>query len=62
MPFFPMFIDLKGKPVLIVGGGSVALRKLKKLSPYGGKLLGGAPGIFPGDAGFSDVEFKRRGF
>ena len=25
MPFFPMFIDLKDKPVLIVGGGTVAL-------------------------------------
>ena len=62
MPFFPMFIDLKGKPVLIVGGGSVALRKLKKLSPYGGKLSVVAPDILPGIADFPDVELKRRGF
>ena len=43
MPFFPMFIDLKDKPVLIAGGGSVALRKLEKLSPYGGKMAVVAP-------------------
>ena len=36
MPHFPMFVDLKDKPILIVGGGAVALRKLKKLAPYGG--------------------------
>ena len=35
MPHFPMFVDLSGRPVLIVGGGSVALRKLRKLAPYG---------------------------
>lgn len=62
MPFFPMFIDLKDKPVLIVGGGSVALRKMKKLSPYGGKLLVVAPDILPGIADFPDVKLKRRGF
>jgi len=47
MPFFPMFIDLKDRPVLIVGGGSVALRKMKKLSPYGGKVSVGGPDILP---------------
>lgn len=35
MPHFPLFIDLTSKPVLIVGGGNVALRKLQKLLPYG---------------------------
>lgn len=34
MPHFPLFIDLTSKPVLIVGGGNVALRKLQKLLPY----------------------------
>ena len=62
MPFFPMFIDLKDKPVLIAGGGSVALRKLEKLSPYGGKMAVVAPGIFPRGSGFSRVKMKRRGF
>lgn len=31
MPFFPAFIDLKDKKVLIVGGGKVATRKVKSI-------------------------------
>ena len=34
MPYFPMFIDLTGRPCLIVGGGTVAARKAEKLRPY----------------------------
>lgn len=35
MALFPMFVELSGKNVLIIGGGSVALRKCEKLLPYG---------------------------
>lgn len=35
MAFFPMFVDLEGKNVLIVGGGRVAARKVEKLLPFG---------------------------
>ena len=45
MPHFPMFVDLSGRPVLIVGGGSVALRKLRKLAPYGPKCVVVAPEV-----------------
>ena len=45
MPHFPMFVDLKDKPILVVGGGAVALRKLKKLAPYGGVPTVVAPEI-----------------
>lgn len=31
MPFFPVFIDLSKKKVLVVGGGRVATRKVKNL-------------------------------
>ena len=34
MGYFPFFIDIKDKRCLIVGGGNVALRKIKKLIPY----------------------------
>ncbi|WP_457644537.1 precorrin-2 dehydrogenase/sirohydrochlorin ferrochelatase family protein [Persephonella sp.] len=34
MALFPMFIDLTGKKVLIVGAGNVALRKIEKLIPF----------------------------
>lgn len=47
MPHFPMFVDLKNKPILLVGGGAVALRKLKKLTPYGGIPTVVAPEIHP---------------
>lgn len=38
MAYFPFFIDLAGKQGLIVGGGSVALRKVQKLLPFGPQL------------------------
>ena len=34
MGYFPFFIDIENKKCLIVGGGNVALRKIKKLIPY----------------------------
>lgn len=35
MAYFPMFVDLEGQKVLIVGGGKVAARKVEKLLPFG---------------------------
>lgn len=57
-----MFIELKDKPVLIVGGGAVALRKLIKLSPYGVKPTVVAPEILPEIADFPGVMLKARSF
>ncbi len=34
MALFPLFISLKNKKILIVGGGDVALRKIEKLIPF----------------------------
>lgn len=34
MGYFPFFIDIKDKHCLIVGGGNVAFRKVKRLLPY----------------------------
>lgn len=62
MPWFPIFIDVKDKPVLIVGGGDVAFRKLKKLSPYGAKPTVIAPKILPGITDFPGVKLKRKSF
>lgn len=45
MPYFPIFIDLCGKPCLIVGGGAVAARKAEKLLPYGPQLSVVAPTV-----------------
>lgn len=35
MPYYPAFLDLHGKKVLIVGGGAVAQRKIETLFEYG---------------------------
>lgn len=47
MGYFPFFVELSGQPGLIVGGGSVALRKLEKLLPFGPRLTVVAPEIDP---------------
>ncbi len=62
MPYFPMFTDLMNKPVLIVGGGSVALRKAQKLAPYGAELTVVAPRILPELAALPKVKPRRRRF
>ncbi len=47
MSYFPMFIELKDKCCLVVGGGAVAYRKVKVLKEFGAKLLVVAPEIIP---------------
>ena len=47
MPYFPFFTDLSGQPALVVGGGTVALRKIEKLIPFTPKLTVLAPEICP---------------
>lgn len=38
MAFFPFFMDLKGKKVVVAGGGKVALRKVMALAEYGADI------------------------
>jgi len=47
MGYFPFFMDLEDREGLIVGGGAVALRKVRKLLPYGPRLTVAAPEILP---------------
>lgn len=42
-PYFPMFVDLTGKKVLTVGGGKIALRRVKTLLRFGVKIRVIAP-------------------
>jgi len=45
MEYLPLFHNLKGRTVLIVGGGEIALRKARLLSDAGARLRVVAPSI-----------------
>ena len=47
MAYFPFFMDISGGDGLIVGGGRVALRKIKKLLPYEPRLTVCAKALLP---------------
>lgn len=47
MVYFPLFVELKNKKVLIIGGGNVAYRKLTKLLPFEAEITIVAPKICP---------------
>ena len=43
MAYFPLFVDLKDKNVLVVGGGRVAAGKAEKLLAFGARITLVAP-------------------
>jgi len=38
MPYYPIFLDLQGQKIIVVGGGSVAERKIEMLLEFGGTV------------------------
>lgn len=47
MPYYPVFLDLKGKKCVVVGGGRVARRKVASLMGAGAEVAVIAPEITP---------------
>lgn len=47
-PYFPMFIDLKDKKILVAGGGSIALRRVRTLLRFGADVRIVAPRLCEG--------------
>ncbi|HEY9063040.1 MAG TPA: bifunctional precorrin-2 dehydrogenase/sirohydrochlorin ferrochelatase [Pseudobacteroides sp.] len=45
MPSFPLFVDLKGKKCIVVGGGKVASRKIEMLDRFNGDIVVISPEI-----------------
>ena len=45
MRYFPLFLDIKDKPVLLVGGGEVAARKFALLAEAGAVVTVVAPAL-----------------
>lgn len=62
MAYFPFFMDITDRPALIVGGGAVALRKVRKLIPYHPRLTVAAPEIIPELAAIPGPALLRRPF
>ncbi|MDQ3161060.1 MAG: siroheme synthase, partial [Pseudomonadota bacterium] len=46
-PLFPVFTDLRGRIVVVVGGGLVARRKVLALLGAGARVVVGAPVLEP---------------
>lgn len=44
-PYFPMFVDLSDKEILIVGGGKIALRRIKALLRFASDITVIAPEV-----------------
>lgn len=58
MDYLPLFTDIKNKRCLIVGGGSIALRKARLLAQAGARVCVVAPEI---DAGLRDIAQQSAG-
>jgi len=56
-PYFPIFVDLSNKKILVIGGGRIAARRVKTLLDFAGQIIVVAPEIseeIRGAAGESD--------
>ena len=53
---FPLFLELDGKPCLVVGGGNVAARKASALREFGAKVVTVAPEVC--GRGFADADVE----
>ena len=50
-PYFPMFIDLSDKNIVVVGGGNIATRRVKTLLSFTRNIRVIAPKVTMGDDG-----------
>ena len=62
MAYFPFFMDIGHRRIVIAGGGKVAFRKAEKLIPFGPDITVIAPEICAELADCGDVELIRRRF
>lgn len=62
MGYFPFYIDIKNKNCIVVGGGIVALRKIKKLLPFNPAITVIAPKICNEILNLPEVKICKRKF
>ncbi len=60
--FYPLFIDLEGRPVVVVGGGMVAWRKIEALHRAGARVKVVAPEVVERIAQDDGLEVVRRDY
>jgi siroheme synthase-like protein len=48
MRYYPIFLDVRGRPAVVVGGGKVAERKVRKLLRAGARVRVICPELTPG--------------
>ena len=46
-PYFPLFVDLSGKQIVVIGAGKIALRRIQVLLQFADRLTVIAPKIHP---------------
>lgn len=49
MSYFPFFVEIGQKRCLVVGGGTVAFRKIEKLLPFGVEITVVSPSFLCGN-------------
>lgn len=54
MRYYPVFLDIKGRPCLVIGGGAVALRKIEGLLSAGAKVAVVSPSASKAVKGLAD--------
>lgn len=62
MGYFPFYIDIENKNCVVVGGGTVALRKIGKLLPFNPVITVIAPKICDVILNLSEVKICKRKF
>ena len=45
MAYFPLFVDLEGRQVLVVGGGKIAVRRVRTLLEFGCQITVVSPEV-----------------
>jgi siroheme synthase-like protein len=63
MGYYPIFVEMDGRPVLLVGGGHVALEKIGKLVTAGARVTVVSPELIPAVRAFidrGDAEWRPR--
>ncbi len=48
MRYYPVFLDIAGKPVVVIGGGEVAFRKVEVLLDAGARVTVVSPALHSG--------------